>query len=435
MTRPIIWGLSVLATTLCLIVAITAYGTHRLLESAPHPLEPTVKNFSAPVTTTPLRERLQSTQTQSGQEKRLILTQEDLNHLCRAAIRRRRLQGDCSIAFSQDRIQGAASLKIEGRWLHRYLNIDLTVDETARGAVIETLKIGGMELSAPAAGLFLKGLAITPPLHRYGILFDQMLKDIHIEGGRLVIRIKWNRELLTELRDIIEDTADKGALLAYQNVLTTLLNDGTERRFVRLSDLMQPVFQAALVRSQQGHDPVSENRAAIMVLSAYGNGKDLTKIVGTDAGPKRRNVLLNKRVDTAKHFLAAALLAMSGQGTLVEIVSLIKEMHDTHDGSGFSFIDLAADESGAAFGKLAVSSQEAALHVQRMLSEGSEEAQFIPPLKDLPESMHSEEFAARFKIFGSPEFLALRDEIDARIRALPLFRPTTNNKPTALKCL
>ena len=430
MTRPIIWGLSVLATTLCLIVAITAYGTHRLLESAPHPLEPPVKSFSAPVTTTPLRERLQSTQTQSGQEKRLILTQEDLNHLCRAAIRRRRLQGDCSIAFSQDRIQGAASLKIEGRWLHRYLNIDLTVDETARGAVIETLKIGGMELSAPAAGLFLKGLAITPPLHRYGILFDQMLKDIHIEGGRLVIRIKWNRELLTELRDIIQDTADKGALLAYQNVLTTLLNDGTERRFVRLSDLMQPVFQAALVRSQQGHDPVSENRAAIMVLSAYGNGKDLTKIVGTDAGPKRRNVLLNKRVDTAKHFLAAALLAMSGQGTLVEMVSLIKEMHDTHDGSGFSFIDLAADESGAAFGKLAVSSQEAALHVQRMLSEGSEEAQFIPPLKDLPESMHSEEFAARFKIFGSPEFLALRDEIDARIRALPLFRPTTINKPT-----
>ncbi len=430
MRRPVIWAFSVLAATLCLVILITAFGTHHLLEAEPHTIKPPANRFSGPVTTTPLRERLQSTQTQSGQEKRLILTQEDLNHLCRAAIRRRRLQGDCSIAFSQDRMEGAASLKIQSRWLQRYLNINLTVDETAKGAVIETLRIGGMELGAPAAGLFLRGLAITPPFYRYGVLFDQMLKDIHIEDGRLVIRIKWNRELLTELRDIIQDTADKEALLAYQNVLTTVLNDGTERRFVRLGDLMQAVFQEAWVRSQQGHDPVSENRAAIMVLSAYGNGKDLTRIVGTEAGPKRRNVLLNKRVDTAKHFLAAALLAMSGQGTLVEMVSLIKEMHDTHDGSGFSFIDLAADESGAAFGKLAVSSQEAALHVQRMLSEGSEEAQFIPPLKDLPESMHSEEFVARFKIFGSPEFLALRDEIDARIRALPLFRLPTHTKST-----
>ena len=430
MRRPVIWAFSVLAATLCLIILITAFGTHHLLEAEPHTIKPPANRFSGPVTTTPLRERLQSTQTQSGQEKRLILTQEDLNHLCRAAIRRRRLQGDCSIAFSQDRMEGAASLKIQSRWLQRYLNINLTVDETAKGAVIETLRIGGMELGAPAAGLFLRGLAITPPFYRYGVLFDQMLKDIHIEDGRLVIRIKWNRELLTELRDIIQDTADKEALLAYQNVLTTVLNDGTERRFVRLGDLMQAVFQEAWVRSQQGHDPVSENRAAIMVLSAYGNGKDLTRIVGTEAGPKRRNVLLNKRVDTAKHFLAAALLAMSGQGTLVEMVSLIKEMHDTHDGSGFSFIDLAADESGAAFGKLAVSSQEAALHVQRMLSEGSEEAQFIPPLKDLPESMHSEEFVARFKIFGSPEFLALRDEIDARIRALPLFRLPNHTKST-----
>ena len=128
MRRPVIWAFSVLAATLCLVILITAFGTHHLLEAEPHPIKPPANRFSGPVTTTPLRERLQSTQTQSGQEKRLILTQEDLNHLCRAAIRRRRLQGDCSIAFSQDRIEGAASLKIQSRWLQRYLNINLTVD-------------------------------------------------------------------------------------------------------------------------------------------------------------------------------------------------------------------------------------------------------------------------------------------------------------------
>jgi hypothetical protein len=145
--------------------------------------------------------------------------------------------------------------------------------------------------------------------------------------------------------------------------------------------------------------------------------------LSTDKEPPRRGVLLNKRIDTAKHFLGAATLAMSGQGTLVEMIGLAKELHDTHDGSGFSFIDLAADEAGALFGKSAVSTPVIASRVQEILSRSAEETQYIPFLKDLPESMNTEDFAQRFKAIDSPEYLAMKEQIHARIKALPLYQP------------
>ncbi|MDD1649738.1 MAG: hypothetical protein LUO80_05020, partial [Methylococcaceae bacterium] len=144
--------------------------------------------------------------------------------------------------------------------------------------------------------------------------------------------------------------------------------------------------------------------------------------LSTTNQPARRGVLLNKRVDTAKHFLGAAAMAMSGQGTLVEMIGLAKELHDTHDGSGFSFVDLAADEAGALFGKSAVRTPAIARRIQEILSQSAEETQFIPLLKDLPESMDAEEFTARFKAIGSPEYQAMKEEIYARIKALPLYR-------------
>lgn len=200
------------------------------------------------------------------------------------------------------------------------------------------------------------------------------------------------------------------------------MKDGTQNRYVRLGNLMQPLFELAKQRSAGNQDPVAENRALIVVLSAYANGKDLSAALSTTTTPIRRGVLLNKRIDTAKHFLGAAVLAMSGQGTLVEMIGLAKELHDTHDGSGFSFIDLAADEAGAAFGKFAVRSSEKARRIQTVLSQSADESQFIPTLKDLPESMDSEQFAARFKDIRSPEFAELKKQIGARINGLPIYQ-------------
>lgn len=361
-----------------------------------------------------------------GLEKRVVLTESDLNKVCVAGLKHRKIQGRCLVRLAANKIVASASLKLPVSMWPLYLNVHAEAEDRPSGAVLLGLRIGHLSLNAPWSDWFVKAALHLPPLGRYGLLLDQLLKEVRIIEGRLLIRVKWDRQLLTELRGLLTDIADKTRMRAYQDRLVEVLDNGTETRFVSLGNLTQPLFALAADRSQQDGNPIEENRAVILVLSAYANGKDLSQVLGSSANPKRRNVLLNRRMDTAKHFLAAAVMSMSGQGTLVEMIGLVKELHDTHSGSGFSFIDLAADEAGAFFGKGAIASPIMARHFQALLSESSEENRFVPLLRDLPESMKSAEFENRFNGVGSPEFNAMKTEIDARIRSLPLYQLSIN---------
>ena len=103
------------------------------------------------------------------------------------------------------------------------------------------------------------------------------------------------------------------------------------------------------------------------------------------------------------------------------MVGLAKEFNDTHGGTGFSFTDLAADRAGASFGKVAVDSEESARRVQAILSENSDEAMYMPTIKDLPENLSLEDFANRFGDLDSPEFMELKKKIEDRIASCPLY--------------
>lgn len=356
------------------------------------------------------------------QEKRFVLTENDLAAAANLVLTRKHWPGAARFRIDGERLNVAASLQLPDRWPRRYLNIYLVADNGSPQATIKRLRIGRLSIPDPLIGWVVKGALHLPPFLRYGQLVENMLREVHIAGQRVTVNVNWNREMLSELRGLLTDVADRKRMLAYHDKLAEVLNDGTQNRYVRLGNLMRPLFTLARQRSGENHAPVEENRAALLVLSAYANGKDMSGALSTSNQPPVRGVLLNRRIDTAQHFLGAAALAMSGQGTLVEMIGLAKELHDTHDGSGFSFIDLAADEAGALFGKIAVGQPAMASRIQDMLSENAEESQFIPLLKDLPESMNPEQFTARFKAIDSPEYLAMKAQIHARIRALPLYR-------------
>lgn len=368
-----------------------------------------------------IREQLR-TGSANRQVKRFVLTEDDLAVAANLVLTRKRWPGVMRFRIEGERLNVAVSLPLPDRWPRRFLNIYFVADNGAPQASIKRLRIGRLSIPDPLIGWAVKGALRLPPLSRYGQWLEGMIREVHIAGQRVIVSVNWNREMLGELRGLLTDVADQKRMLAYHNRLAEVLNDGTQNRYVRLGSLMQPLFTLARQRSGENLAPAEENRAAILVLSAYANGKDMDVALSTPNQLPRRSVLLNKRVDTAKHFLGAAALAMSGQGALVEMIGLAKELHDTHDGSGFSFIDLAADEAGALFGKIAAGNPAMASRIQEILSQNAEESQFIPLLKDLPESMNPAEFTARFKAIDSPEYLALKEQIHARIRALPLYR-------------
>lgn len=362
--------------------------------------------------------------TDDSPEKLFILTANDLQTAVNTALQRKHLRGNSEFRMvGEKRLDAYMTLQVRDHSPRLFWNIHLVADSSPDQMLIKRLRIGHLSIPAPIIGWFVRGLLHLPVISRYGELAEKMIKRVHLDNGRLAVTVNWNRELLNELSGLLIDVADRDRLIVYYSKLADLLDDGTQHHYVRLGTLVQPLFALARERSGQNGQPVEENRAAILVLCAYTNGKSLSHALSVDRQPIRRGVLLNKRIDTAQHFLTAAAMAMSGQGTLVEMIGLAKELQDTHDGSGFSFIDLAADEAGALFGRSAVRSAGKARRFQEILSLSADESQFIPPLRDLPESMNSGDFSARFKSVDSPEFQSMKEQITNRIQALRLYQP------------
>ena len=368
-----------------------------------------------------LRDKLKTADTDAT-EKRIVLTASDLEAAAHLAMTRKHMNGAVRARIQAERLNVEASFELRDHFPQLYLNLALIADNGAEQATLRRLRMGDLSVPYPLNEWLLKFALSVPPLLHYGPLLKGLIRRVEILDDRMAVNIRWHRELLGELSLPLMDTADRERLIAYQQRLTEVLNGIPSIRFVRLTSLMQPLFALANDRSAVSGQSMDENRAAILVLSAYANGRDLSGALGLETQPPRRGVLLGRRVDTAKHFLGAATMAMSGQGTLVEMIGLAKELHDTHDGSGFSFVDLAADEAGALFGKSAVRNLEKANRIQQQLGQKADENLFMPSTRDLPESMDAESFASRFKAIDSPEYRAMQSEISSRIRALPLFR-------------
>ena len=96
-------------------------------------------------------------------------------------------------------------------------------------------------------------------------------------------------------------------------------------------------------------------------------------------------------------------------------------MSDAQGGSGFSFIDLAADKAGTRFGERATSSPENARKLQKAMSEIKDYKDFMPDPRDLPEHMDEAEFKNRYQSIESPAYQELSKQIDARIAATPIY--------------
>jgi hypothetical protein len=354
-------------------------------------------------------------------QKKLELTADDLTAAANFLLLRKKLDGRALCTIENNRLKLLASIRLP-RLGGRYLNLRLIADDAWPEARIKRFKLGRISLPAPVVGWLLDGALNYTPLVRYTRVGEQLIQGIRIRDGHLAVSLNWNRDLLAKAQGMVTDLADKERLLVYHDKLAELVGAPNLKRFVRLGTLMQPMFALAKTRSVANNDPIAENRALIVVLAAYVNNKNLSAALFTPTTPARRGVLLNKRIDTAQHFMGSASLAMAGHGTLVDMIGLAKEMHDTHSGSGFSFIDLAADQAGALFGKYAVRNEAKARQLQEILSRSPDEAQFMPVIKDLPENLRPDEFAERFKDIRSPEFQAIKGQIEGRIQGLPLYK-------------
>ena len=143
------------------------------------------------------------------------------------------------------------------------------------------------------------------------------LKRVEIRNGQIVVGYQWPARSTGKLSAVVILAEDQERLRVYQERLA-LLNSSPEKRDVPLTELYVALFELATFRSQQ-FSAVDENRAALVVLAFYVNGKSLGRVLpAADNWPRptEQVVTLNGRDDFAKHFIVSAALAASAGSPL-----------------------------------------------------------------------------------------------------------------------
>ena len=358
-----------------------------------------------------------------GVLRTLALSQEEVD-LTVNYLASRYARGSSRIVLQPGKAMLFASFELPSNPFGRFLNISALLHESDGFPVFDQLQIG--QLSIPgwlADMLFEYALRQLNAREDYRIASDT-IKKISVADGRFIVTYAWQADLPDRIRSILLPHEEQARLKAYQERLTENVRSGSGAAEITLADVMAPLFRFAAERSTSG-DAVAENRAAIVVLAFFVNGKGLGAIVPAARDwpqPRPRTVLLDGREDFSQHFAISAAIAANAAAPLSNAIGLYKEVDDSRSGSGFSFNDIAADRAGTRFGVLAVNNNESALKLQRQVAAGIRDSDILPRVADLPEFMPETEFRKRFGGIDSPAYKRIMDEIERRIAVMPLYR-------------
>ncbi len=214
---------------------------------------------------------------------------------------------------------------------------------------------------------------------------------------------------------------EKKHVILYTNRIAHIYPPHKGRTTLPLSMFLRPLFMLARERSEAGGEPVMENRAAILAASLFASGADLSLVLGKDAALARRpkikpsQVTLSGRRDLTLHFLWSAGIALTAGPEQAHQAGLEKELSDSRGGSGFSFVDLAADRAGIQLALTATAFPEEAQMIQIRMSRIKKDTDIMPPTAGLPEGLSEREFRRLFKNTESKKFLRISKDIDERI--------------------
>ena len=253
-------------------------------------------------------------------------------------------------------------------------------------------------------------------------LTADVVRRVQFAPRRLQVVYAWREESAQRVMQALLPEADRQRLHAQAVHLAALAAPVAPGWDASLAGLLGPMLELARQRSAAGGDAAAENRAAIVVLALFANGRQIAAVLPAAADwPRARplRLLLHGRDDLPRHFLVSAALVVETSGALAQAIGLAKEVADARSGSGFSFKDMAANLAGTRFGEMAL---RAPAQLQGRAAGGIGDDDLVPPLDGLPEFLPEAEFVRRYGGVGAPAYAAVMADIERRVGALPLWR-------------
>ncbi len=315
--------------------------------------------------------------------------------------------------------------------LGQYLNLRIALPPSKDGFEVSRLAIGRIEVPAslvkPALAL---GIDLLVGKGKGKPVIDSV-RSVSFTGNRVTVLYRPPARMIEDLRDAALD-ATSVASPEKVRIYYDAIGDGARsikgRGPFSLAAFVGAAFRLAKERSAT-HDPVEENRAALLALAIQFGEPRLARLVDHKFAeevkahpPAPVNVRLQGRGDWVQHFIVSAGLALSGGVRVADVIGTVKEVDDITHSSGFSFTDLAADRTGTRLAHTATASSGAARRTQEMLAGRIDEDVFFPLVRDLPESMSGAEFKRRYGDIHDDRYLHMVMEIDRRIDQIALYQ-------------
>jgi len=353
------------------------------------------------------------------------LTEADLNLAGNYLLNRYR-KSAADLDLKNDELRFKVTMTLPENRLGKYLNISFRLGNVTGNdlPVITKFKAGKLLLPAKWAAWVIDTLIQHSSLNEYFILATRPLKAVKIDAEKLTITYYPNKDTLIQARNFLTHTGDNSALNIYQQKLADIVAKHNPKWRLSLADLLRPLFELAYQRSTL-ETAIDENRVVISAINDYVNQQETQKLLAIpESAPsagQQYAAFLYKRIDLAQHFIGSAALTASVNKQAAQLAGEEKELSDAQGGSGFSFIDLAADKAGTRFGEMATSSPENARKMQKAMSGIKDYSDFMPDPRDLPEHMNEADFKRRFESVNSPVYQEISKQIDVRIAATPIY--------------
>lgn len=332
--------------------------------------------------------------------------------------------GSAKVALNSGGVMLWAAVKAPPNPLGAYINIEAIAHPTSGLPEFDRLQVGRLAVPSVIANWLLARWLNRLNETEAGKAASDTVKSVRVADGHLFVEYEWKENLPERLKSALLPQAEQERLRAYHDRLVALTSSPKLARQVSLLDLIRPLAEFSAARSANA-DPAAENRAALIALAFYVNGRGLTAVVpGAKDWPRAtpRRITLAGRTDFSQHFTISAAIAATAGSPLSDAIGVYKEVEDAQGGSGFSFADIAADRAGTVFGQRATQSASTARALQARIRTGVVEADFMPRADDLAEMMPEAEFKRRFGGVGAPAYARMLAEIERRIGALALYR-------------
>lgn len=327
-----------------------------------------------------------------------------------------------------------AALQLPRPFEQRLMHAYCLFSESSRGFVIDGCRLGKVPLPGwLSMALFRSSVRLV-----FASPSDKQLLGLfqrgRMQNGRLVFRQSGLNEIELQLnprlysgrqlgRELLGSTEPLASDIAvYLDALERLAVAYPQER--RLAFYMQQVLILALERSEHAGQQEQAFRNALWALAVgFGNPGFIRFAhpeLGREAVPSLPGARLAGRRDLTLHFLYSAVIKQVGNPYLADQIGQLKELHDAASGgTGYSFVDIAANRAGIHFAE-----QLARIDDHQVLTLSTEdfERAFFPEILDLPEGLSESQVQLLLGGLQGDGFKALHRVIDERVAKLPLFQ-------------